>query len=141
MRQGMANGTTGETIFPGFRDEAPEGIHELFQSTQSPLKFMTLSPKYPPEVFSDPVKGVGALRDELAQACSIGWVSPEGICNSLRVKLEGALGAASAGDRKAVGQRLETYASELKAQSGKHVAEIFANAMIFNVQYFLGILQ
>lgn len=141
MREGMADGTTEGTVFPGFRDEAPEGIHDLFQSTQSPLKFMTVSPKYPPDVFSDPLKGVGALRDELVQACSIGWVSPEGICNSLSVKLEGALGAATAGDRKAVGQRLETYAAELKAQSGKHVAEIFANAMIFDVQYLLGVLQ
>jgi hypothetical protein len=141
IREAQGVGATGEIHFPGFRDEMDESIEQLFSPTQHPRLFPVVSPKYLPEVFSDPVRGTGALLDELTQACSIGWAAPDGICNSLRVKLEHAQTAASAGGRKATAQRLETYKSELRAQSGKHVAESFANAMIFDVEFMLAALR
>jgi len=135
IRQSEAIGSADLPMFPGFSDETPEIIADLYQSTQSPLVFWTVSPKYPPAAFSDPAQAVSALLDELAKACSLGWISPDGICNSLRVKLANAQAAIASGDRAAAAQRLQTYAAELQAQSGRHVPEIFANAMAFDVAY------
>jgi hypothetical protein len=141
IRQAEAIGSTEMTTFPGFRDETPESIADLYQSTQSPLKFWTVSPKYAPDVFSNPVQAVAALRDDLTKACSLGWMPPDGICTGLRAKLELAQAAVSSGDPASAAQRLEAYASELQARSGGHVPEIFANAMAFDVTYALQALK
>ncbi len=141
IRQAEAVGVNSPVTFPGFRDEAPEAITNLYDSTQVPLKFGAMSPKYPPETMSDPFKGVAALLEELSQACSIGWVSPEGVCNSLKMKLTHAQEAAAKGDFAAESQRLDTFVSEIQAQAGKHVAMIFAVAMQFDAAFLRGALK
>lgn len=51
------------------------------------------------------------LRDSITSLCALGWVSPGGVCTSLRAKVASQ------------SQKLDALANELAAQRGKHVNE------------------
>ena len=70
--------------------------------------------------------GVAAqLRASIAQACTLGWIDNEGVCNSLAVKARAEAGA------------LRALQQELDAQRGKHVSEPAYMMLADNVQYLL----
>jgi hypothetical protein len=79
---------------------------------------VSLAPIRPIAVLADPLTAVPLIRSDLAQACKLGWVDNEGVCNSLDVKLSGALDGPTLKL-----QALEAFLNELSAQHNKHVSQ------------------
>ena len=65
------------------------------------------------------------LSGLLTQACALGWIDNEGICNSLKVKV------------KADANSLNALLNELSAQRGKHVSEAAYLLISQNTSYLL----
>ncbi|NIR44408.1 MAG: hypothetical protein GWN99_00605 [Gemmatimonadetes bacterium] len=59
----------------------------------------------------------------LDQVCGLDWIDAPGVCNSLRVKLEGARASMAAGRIKPARGQLRAFLNELEAQRGRHVSE------------------
>jgi hypothetical protein len=63
------------------------------------------------------------LRGLLGQSCTLGWISPKGVCNSLEVKIRNG--------------NLQAYINELEAQRGKHVNESAYFLLRSNAEYIV----
>lgn len=134
IREGRADGATGEIHFPGFTDEMDQSIEQLYFPTQQPRLFPVVSPKYPPDAFRDPAQGISIVLDELTQACSLGWIGNPGVCNSLSVKLQHAQTSVGTPAGKNV---LQAFLNELSAQNGKHVTANAYALLSTNVIYIV----
>jgi hypothetical protein len=68
---------------------------------------------------------INLLGTQLQRACELSWISHEGICRSLRTKLERAAQSMREGKAKAARGQLRAFAEQLEAQRGdkpgKHV--------------------
>lgn len=71
---------------------------------------------------------VGRLSGLLSRSCGeLGWIEHDGICQSLRAKLDAASRSLAAGDSDAAADQLRSFIAELDAQHGpqpgKHVGD------------------
>jgi FIMAH domain-containing protein len=80
----------------------------------------TIVPRYAPEEVS-----LGLLADLESQVCTLEWISSDGVCHSLQVKLDQARLALSQGRTESAKGQLGAFVEELAAQHGpepgKHV--------------------
>jgi hypothetical protein len=146
IRQGRATGFTHQVSFPGFRDETPEEIDTLFQSTEHPRVFPIVSPKYPPAAFENPAAGISIVVDELKQACSLGWVGKkrddddrrseqdDELCSKLKQNLEQAQKHLARGKKKNAAHALQALLHELSEEK----VDSNARALLFtDVNYLV----
>jgi hypothetical protein len=90
----------------------------------------------------EPAAGLRAIRGDLARACgALAWVTSQGICNSLQVKLIQASRSLDRGLRPAAKGQLEAFLAELDAQHGpepgKHVSDNACWLLMINAECVL----
>ena len=93
----------------------------------------------PPTDQSPPSLGV-RLRSLLLRVCNLGWITSDGVCRSLQVKLDQAT-QSIAGNRPSARGQLRAFLDELEAQHGtepgKHVTDSAYGLLKINAQYLL----
>jgi hypothetical protein len=149
----------GEPIAPGrslagfgFKTAGPPAIIESLTRGEKPLLDVTQAMAPGPSGLDDAVKRpivgpvppaptfnlqaefdrVLALKHE---ACRLSWITNQGVCNSLNVKLDNARAKAITGQAKAAHNQLRAFLHELEAQRGKHVSEDAYQLLAPNVEF------
>lgn len=95
-----------------------------------------------PPAATGPADLLVRLRGLGDESClPLGWISNQGICQSLRAKLDNALAAVGRGNKQAAAGELTAYAQELEAQHGpqpgKHVNDSAYWLLKVNAEYIL----
>src|SRR2546422_6702513 len=80
----------------------------------------TVAPTAPPATFQ-PVQFLQTIQSYKEQAVKQGWITNQGIANSLDVKLNAALAAMQLQDNKTAKSVLNALMNEVEAQSNKHL--------------------
>lgn len=71
------------------------------------------------------VADINSLIAMEQRACALGWISGDGVCNSLLVKLQAAKASIDRGQFNAAKNQLNAFMAELDAQNGKKVTQGF----------------
>lgn len=95
-----------------------------------------------PRVFAAPAVALRLLRGDLAEICgTLLWVTQQGVCNSLQVKLIQAARSFDRGHQDVTRGQLEAFLAELDAQHGaqpgKHVSDNAYWLLRVNAEYLL----
>jgi hypothetical protein len=80
---------------------------------------------------------IDSLVTALQSACSHGWISKMGSCNSLLAKLSAAKAANGRGQSQAMRGALKAFLNELKAQKSKSVNQAAYDLLSADAQYLL----
>ena len=80
---------------------------------------------------------VDGLLANQRSACTLGWITGAGICNSLRAKLAAARTSIVAGDNATARGQLGDLLDELSAQRGKSVSERAYSLLAENTTYLV----
>lgn len=72
-----------------------------------------------------------------ASACRLDWIRGDGICNSLRVKLDGAADALARGQPQVASSTLRAFLAELSAQRGTSIDERAYLLLSGNAEYLI----
>lgn len=84
------------------------------------------------------IEGMKATVDRL---CDEGLITNEGICNSLRKKLDAAQGARDRGQIVAALDTLQAFQNEVDAQTGKHIQPEAARVLLMDSSYVISLLS
>jgi hypothetical protein len=71
------------------------------------------------------------------RAYDMGWITDQGIANSLDQKLENARRQLEQGNKKAAKNILEAFVNEVEAQKGKHLSSEAYALLKFNAEYLI----
>jgi hypothetical protein len=87
------------------------------------------APTRTPQAVSTPQLSLAAAVEDLELVCgSLQWITNNGICTSLRAKLNAATRALNLGDRAAARSQVTAFLTELSSQHGpqrgKHVSDM-----------------
>jgi hypothetical protein len=143
---GALNGVGWPTSDPIPQNDAAREFVESVQGLTGGWKEVTtVVPTRNPNVFSDPLAGIGLIQGDLAEACgALAWITNQGICNSLDAKLSAAAQSLGGGQVGAARGSLRAFLQELEAQHGdevgKHVDDNAYALLRVNVEYLLSIL-
>ena len=77
------------------------------------------------------------LLDLQGRSCALGWITQQGVCHSLEVKLQHAGAALAAGTLEEARGDLQAFINELDAQNGKFVTTTAYALLRPNAQYLL----
>jgi hypothetical protein len=135
---------TEEEMPAGEEEDCPE--RNIFINA---FKGKTIGPTAPPEelVPADFLQGIIDMKHE---AMELGWVTNEGIKDSLDMKLEAALKKLQSGNTKAAANILGAFINEVEAQGcesyadcpkGKHLTPEAYALLKFNAQYLIDNLK
>lgn len=106
-----------------------------------PVRGKTVGPVAPPSNTS-PSNYTSTLLSYLSQSCTeLGWITNQGICRSLEVKLENAQRQLERGNTNAASGSLQAFLNELEAQKGKQVSPEAYALLYFNGEYLLNRLN
>lgn len=132
---GLAGFGLRSTYLPGIRSVSAEPTWQSCCSEPDPAseveahpdagEFAVVGATVAPTVAPAEVEeetGVVTLIADVDELCALEWIDDEGVCNSLRVKLEQAQASIIA-DRPAAIHQLQAFLNELDAQRGAHVNE------------------
>ncbi|MCP9291949.1 FIMAH domain-containing protein [Gracilimonas sediminicola] len=118
-----AQGYTDEEIFLDWKEESYKGI--------------TISPKEWPEDF-DTSTFIDSLDSYQHRSCEeLGWITNQGICNSLQVKLRNVRRHLERDKPKQARNVLHAFINQVEAQRGKHITEEGYALLYFNAEYLL----
>jgi hypothetical protein len=118
-----AQGYTDEEIFLDWKEESYKGI--------------TISPKVWPEDF-DTSTFIDSLDSYQHRSCEeLGWITNQGICNSLRVKLRNVRRHLERDKPKQARNVLRAFINQVEAQRGKHITEEGYALLYFNAEYLM----
>jgi len=81
---------------------------------------------------------LSVMLDDLDSCCEKGWIENQGICNSLRKKLENAVKHFEKDQTKQAMNVLNAFKNELDAQKDKHVNNKAWTILSFNVEQIIG---
>jgi len=103
-----------------------------------------IAPLRMPNEIGDPESFLGVIASDLGQVCDLGWITNQGVCNSLDAKLRAAAQSLDGGRLAAARGSLRAFLQELEAQHGdepgKHVDANAYALLRVNVEYLLSIL-
>jgi len=124
-----------------FPDEGPgyELTLQLMQLRTFPFNRVarkTIGPVSPPASFVA-LSFLDTLISYKHQALALGWISNEGIANSLDQKLENARKQLEHGNDKAAKNMLEAFLNEVEAQKDKHLTSEAYALLKFNAEYLI----
>lgn len=134
-------------------DEVEESFERVYNKLkeQYPEKFeyvikKTIGPTAPPADFK-PIEFLNYVIDLKHQAASLGWITNQGVENSLDAKLDNAKKKIEQGNTTAAKNILNAFINEVEAQgcavyencpSGKHLTPEAYALLKYNVQYLIG---
>jgi hypothetical protein len=129
------------TIFLEFQGGIPEGdlgkrIHDLTVFPADYVVRRTVAPVQPPSPFV-PTNFVDTLISYKHQALALGWITNQGIANSLDQKLDNARKQLERGNNKAAKNILEAFINEVEAQKDKHLTSEAYALLKFNAEYLI----
>jgi hypothetical protein len=104
------------------------------------VRGLTIGPTAPPLMFS-PLAAIDTLLSYKHQALSLGWITNQGIANSLDSKLDNAKSKLTAGDTTAAKNMLNAFVNEVEAQNGKHLSSEAYALLKFNAEYLIQRLE
>jgi hypothetical protein len=104
------------------------------------VRGLTIGPTAPPSTFS-PSASIDTLISYKHQAFSFGWITNQGIANSLDQKLDNARKQLKRGNNKAAKNILEAFINEVEAQKEKHLSSEAYALLKFNAEYLISRLQ
>lgn len=121
---------------PVYNDEASRDYYFTYSDTGTTVGIVPVPPG------ATTASLTVRLRALLARSCSdLGWITQEGVCNSLDVKLQQAQNAIAAEQGAAARAALTAFANELDAQHGpqpgKHVNDAAHALLSLNAAYLL----
>lgn len=111
---------TGHYELPVYADAADAPVEDPVLDHSATIRVLGVGPAPPGATSLSLTVRLSGLR---AEACALGWVDNNGICNSLQVELNGAIDAFEKGNQNAALNKLDAFIHELDAQRGKHVSE------------------
>ncbi len=127
-------------------DEGPFGeinilIDSLMQATRH-VEIITIGPKDPPHPFV-PLDFLDMLIIYKDEAFELGWITHEGIKNSLNQKLYDARGELEVGNITAAGNILQAFINEVEAlnRAGQHITGEAYALLKYNAEYLIGRLE
>lgn len=128
-------------------DDDPEEIHESFgrvftrvqlqyPQTKETVTRKSIGPKDPPSDFK-PIEFLDYITDLKHQSTTLGWITHQGIEQSLDAKLENAKKKLEAGDTKTSKNILNAFLNEVEAQKDKHLTFEAYGLLKYNAQYLI----
>lgn len=120
-------GSAPEGDIPGYDDLTPYGPGVVGK---------TIVPVEPPAIFN-PLNFLNHIINLKNEAFKIGWITNQGIEQSLDAKLESAKKKLDAGDIKAVKNILNAFLNEVEAQKDKHLTSEAYGLLKYNTQYIV----
>jgi hypothetical protein len=90
-----------------------------------------------PEAGLTPTDLLDTLTSYKHQALTLGWITNQGIANSLDQKLENARKQLDRGNNKAAKNVLQAFVNEVEAQKDKHLTSEAYALLKFNAEYLL----
>jgi hypothetical protein len=84
---------------------------------------------------------IDSLIDATQRACSMGWISKKGTCQSLLAKLRVAKASLGRGQTQAARGQLNAFLNELRAQKGKSVNQSAYDLLKTDANYLLNTIQ
>lgn len=120
-------GSAPEGEIPGYDDLTPYGPGVVGK---------TIVPVEPPAIFN-PLNFLNHIINLKNEAFKIGWITNQGIEQSLDAKLESAKKKLDAGDIKAVKNILNAFLNEVEAQKDKHLTSEAYGLLKYNTQYIV----
>jgi hypothetical protein len=100
----------------------------------------TIGPTAPPADFV-PAVWLDTLISYKHQAFSFGWITNQGIANSLDQKLDNARKQLERGNNRAAKNILEAFINEVEAQKEKHLSSEAHALLKFNAEYLISKLE
>lgn len=97
---------------------------------------LTIGPTAPPLSFS-PLAAIDTLVSYKHQALTLGWITNQGVANSLDQKLENARKQLERGNNKAAKNILEALLNEVEAQKDKHLTSEAYALLKYNAEYLI----
>lgn len=141
--QGKTAGVNWPTSDPiPDNDDVRDVVESLSGLTGGWLTMTTIVPRRDPGLFDDPVQGLAAITGDLTFACGpAGWITSDGVCNSLQAKLRAAQAAVAGNAIENARAALRDFLTELDAQhgttAGKHVTDNAYSLLKVNVESLL----
>ncbi|HBO84351.1 MAG: hypothetical protein A2073_05785 [Deltaproteobacteria bacterium GWC2_42_11] len=112
---------------------------ELTKQLEDSLIYQTktLGPTAPPADFK-PVSFIDYIISMKHEAFSLGWITNQGIEQSLDAKLENAKKKIEQGNKNAAKNILNAFINEVEAQKDKHLTSEAYGLLKYNVEYLIG---
>jgi uncharacterized protein YceK len=123
-----------------FEFEPGEDVYRLLDSLEFKIpgnhdvRQKTIGPADPPSPFTATVF-LDSLISYKHQALALGWITNQGIANSLDQKLENARKQLERGNNKAAKNMLEAFLNEVEAQKDKHLTSEAYALLKYNAEY------
>lgn len=114
-----------------------EELESQYPQTKETIKRKTIGPKAPPLDFK-PVDFLSSIISMKHEAFSLGWITNQGIEQSLDAKLENAKKKLEQGNTNAAKNILEAFLNEVEAQKDKHLTSEAYGLLKYNVEYLIG---
>jgi hypothetical protein len=115
---------------------AEQDSAELALEESIKMRGYTIGPIAPPINFS-PSIWLDTLISYKHQALNLGWITNQGIANSLDSKLGSAKSKLAAGDTTGAKNMLNAFVNEVEAQNGKHLSGEAYALLKFNAEYLI----
>lgn len=122
-------------------EPAPETFPDYVQAlvqirNQARTTGVTIAPTAPPVTFQ-PVEFLQSIQSYKEQAFKQGWITNQGVANSLDVELNAALAALQAHDSTTAKNVLNALLNEVEAQSNKFLTAEAVALLQINTQYLI----
>lgn len=116
----------------GTPEENPDGIHH------DPASFAETF-EVPAPTHSPDALGLPEIVQQLTASCTtLGWITNQGVCNSLQVKLDAVAANLAAGNPTAASNELVAFANELDALNVKFISPEAYWMLKVNAEYLAG---
>lgn len=102
-----------------------------------PFKTKTLGPTAPPADFK-PISFIDYIITVKHEAFSLGWITNQGVEQSLDAKLDNAKMKITQGNANAAKNILEAFINEVEAQKDKYLTSEAYGLLKYNVEYLIG---
>ena len=125
-------------FFPNIEDTTANMSIEQMDSIREVVNYhgWTIGPTAPPINFI-PSVWIDTLISYKHQSRTLGWISNEGIMNSLDQKLENAKQQLQKGNTKSASNIIQAFINEVEAQNGKHLTSEAYALLKYNAEYLL----
>ena len=140
----MKSYSRGATPTLHFIEEPPGEVYLLLKPLRkfpaNTVQRKTLGPKDPPEDFVA-TTFIDTLISYKHQALELGWITNQGVDNSLDKKLENAKKQLEKGKTKTALNHLNAFLNEVEAQKDKHLSSEAYALLKFNAEYLIKRLE
>jgi hypothetical protein len=93
-----------------------------------------------PNEATTPAATLSFLAGDLAQACASGWISPQGICQSLESKLTSIRRSIASGNKRSAAAQLQAFRQEVGNQAPTHISSEAAAVLLMTAARLASLL-